>query len=274
MALITGQALAIPALGAVANIFFSNNILSRNSQLLGRRSNPFGSLQDFKRPRIGVKSAASTSRSATMVITKRKRRTYRRTNIGRLAYKKVRRLERQQEVKAHFSTEADISLPGTGTAPQMIVRRALTSIGNGTGTNGRIGSKVSPRQLNVNLCLRNTDSDPHCVRVLIIQAMSQKNPQDYFDDHGTGSFRFLNPKGIVSRFEFRTLYDNIIALSAGTTNNFPVMARLTGARQVEYDKSTTAASRGEIYLMLIRDTGGTAAHVQCTYSSRLTFTDA
>lgn len=223
------------------------------------------------------------SRTATMVRNKRRR--FKNASIGRLAYKKVRRLENQIEKKAFFQAGHNIALNVADSFTTMLTHRFLSAVPGGNTNITRVGNTISPRMLTINMCLRNGDANnSHCVRVVIVQAVGlDSTVTNYFnsDQAGTGASvvnnRFLAPKGNENQFRFRTLYDNIIALSAGTTNHFPIMLRSSKLKRVSFNGTAGADFQaGAIAIMLMRDgqSSTTDGTIRWDYQSKLTYTDA
>lgn len=216
-----------------------------------------------------VAMAGGRSFSARKFSGKR-RRPMRSANIGRLAYQKVKRIENTIEKKALFVREGPVPLPGSGTKIVRFVTKSLAVTGFGAQPNQRIGNDISPRMLTLNICLTNLDAQPHCVRVILFQCKNQ-DPRDYTESAAAGSDNdFLEPKGQIYKFEYTTLYDNIVSLSAGTTNNFPIMVRAAKMRKI--CNNGTQIVSGDVFLMFIRDNG--AGTVNARYISKLTYTDA
>lgn len=203
---------------------------------------------------------------------KRKRVSSRGAAIGRVAYRKVRRLERKVERKAFYLNANGVDLPGTTSSKFHVI--PLDTISTGTSNSTRVGTKVQPTMLTANLCFRNNGAIPHCVRVLIIQGKGAvSSALNYFDDTTAVTESFLQPKGKQYEFDFKTHYDNIVTLSAGMTNNFPLMIKVSRMHQIQFDNSSSRTD-GALWLLLIRDSGGTPGDVELDYWTKLAFTDS
>lgn len=238
--------------------------------------------ESFKRPRLHTDqdvSGKSSSSFATMAghtytrtrTTVRRRRRYKKkASIGRIAYRKVRALERAIEPKTHYTQQ----LTSTNMNPNAIYSHELCTPGVAAGAQSRIGSRVMPKWLTINLAFRNLSaSNPSCIRIVVLQCKGM-NPsgtgaEAYFA-FPSGGQKYISPKNTETADNFKTLYDNIVTVSPGISNHLPVLIRCKALYEANF---TSVPVTGQLWMMIIRDAVGVAADVQYHFMTKCTYID-